>query len=140
MAPVSFARPLPHKPAIPLLRRPARLHLHVSQAAQTPVSVDPDLWQALELCGDDELSGIYLELTRPSPFSPLVKSVVAEKSDYNTLDYSRREVMGKIESRFRFLAANSLEVLNGTRPTYRDTLTHIRHRWVQVDRLCGTHS
>lgn len=135
MPPPSFAKSLPYRPSILLLHRPTRLRLHnlhasVTKATQIPLAVDPDLWQVLELCGDDELSGIYMELTGPSPFSPLVKSVVAEKSDFQNIDCSRGEVMGKIESRFRFLAANSLEVLKGTRPSYRDTLTHMRHRWV----------
>ena len=34
--------------------------------------------QVLDLCSDDELESVYELLYAPSPFSPMVKSLVAE--------------------------------------------------------------
>jgi hypothetical protein len=37
-------------------------------------------------------------------------------------------VMHRIEARFRFLAADSTSLIQGRRPSYRDTLLAIRDR------------
>lgn len=43
------------------------------------LDVDRELWQVLDLCNDEELEAVYNILHGPSPFSPVVKSMVVEK-------------------------------------------------------------
>lgn len=98
---------------------------------EEPISgfdVDADLWEVLNLCQDEELERIYDELFGQSPFSPVVKSVVAVNEPSALTFHGRKSVMHKIESRFRFLAADSLATLRGYRPTYKESLAHIRSK------------
>jgi len=99
------------------------------------LDVDQDLWQVLDLCSDDELESIYELLYAPSPFSPMIKSLVSESEPALLGLRGRLSVMHKIEARFRFLAADSASLLHGRRPSYRDTLMSIRNR---MDVPCST--
>lgn len=58
----------------------------------------------------------------------MVKNVVADGEPAGVLGTGRDKIMTRIESRFRFLAANSIETLRGERPTYRESLSHIRSK------------
>jgi len=95
----------------------------------SPCDVDRDLWEVLELCSRDELELLYETLFSPSLFSPFVKSLVTEKEPASIEYRGRTSVMHKIQSRFRFLAASSMETLKGYRPTYRETLMHIQSKF-----------
>ena len=94
----------------------------------SPCDVDRDLWEVLELCNREELELLYDTLFAPSLFSPFVKSLVVEKEPAAVEYRGRTAVMHKIQSRFRFLAASSMQTLQGYRPTYRETLMHIQSR------------
>lgn len=104
-----------------------------SVASLTPpistYDVDLELWQVLDLCSDEELEGLYNILHGPSPFSPLVKSLVTVKEPALVEVRGRSSIMHKLESRFRFLAADSASFLQGRRPGYREILLQIRTRW-----------
>jgi hypothetical protein len=104
-----------------------------SLASLTPpistYDVDLELWQVLDLCSDEELEGLYNILHGPSPFSPLVKSLVRVKEPALVQVRGRSSIMHKLESRFRFLAADSASFLQGRRPGYREILLQIRTRW-----------
>lgn len=93
------------------------------------LDVDPELWQALDLCSDDELEVLYKLLHSRSPFSPVLKSLVLENEPALVEKRGRLSIMHKVESEFRFLAADSATLLRGKRPAYRDTLLRI------IDRL-----
>jgi len=97
-----------------------------------PLDVDLDLWEVLELCDQDELELIHETLFSPRLFSPIVKTLVAEREPANVLHQGRTTVMHTIHTRFRFLAASSLETLRGGRPTYRETLMHIRTKYTPL--------
>jgi hypothetical protein len=102
-----------------------------SASLTVPVSqydVDKDLWDVLDICSDEELEMLYNTLHGPSPFSPVIKSLAAEDEPLLLDLRGRGSVMHKIESRFRFLAANSTQFLRGKRPAYRETLLYIRDR------------
>lgn len=92
------------------------------------LDVDHELWQVLDLCTDEELELVYDVLHSSSPFSPVVKSLVTENEPAMVELRGRVSVMHKVESRFRFLAADSAFLLQGKRPGYRDTLLAIRDR------------
>ena len=99
-----------------------------SDRPSSPCDVDRDLWEVLELCNREELELLYDTLFAPSLFSPFVKSLVVEKEPAAVEYRGRTTVMRKIQSRFRFLAASSMQTLRGYRPTYRETLMHIQSR------------
>jgi hypothetical protein len=44
------------------------------------IDVDPELWAVLSLCSDDELEALHAVLHGPSPFSPLVKSLMVSST------------------------------------------------------------
>ncbi|MEW5308619.1 MAG: hypothetical protein WDW38_000563 [Sanguina aurantia] len=92
------------------------------------LDVDKDLWQVLDLCTDTELEALFAVLHSRSPFSPLVKNMLVEKEPALLQQRGRVSIMHKIESRFRFLAADPDALLKGTRPGYRETLLTIRDR------------
>ena len=92
------------------------------------LDVDLDLWGVLDLCSDEELELLYKTLHSTSLFSPVVKSLVTEREPALLELRGRVSVMHKLESRFRFLAADSQSLLQGRRPGYRETLLSIRDR------------
>lgn len=92
----------------------------------SPMDVDPELWAVLDLCSDDELESLYNILHSTSPFSPVLKSLVVQDKEPALISQrGRRSVMHKIESKFRFLAADSATLLRGARPSYRCALLNI---------------
>lgn len=91
-------------------------------------NVDRDLWEVLEICDLDELELVYRILFTRNPFSPVVKNMVTEADSVDTRFYERNSIMQKIQSQFQFLAASSIQTLRGIRPTYRETLLHIRKK------------
>lgn len=90
--------------------------------------MDHELWEALDLCSDDELEALYDVLHCSSPFSPVLKSLVVEKEPALLQLRGRRSVQHKVEQHFRFLAADSSTLLQGRRPSYRQTLLNIRDK------------
>jgi hypothetical protein len=58
--------------------------------------VDQEMWQVLDLCSDDELEGIYNILFGPSPFSPVVKSIVKEDEPALLQLRGRSSIMHKV--------------------------------------------
>ena len=99
--------------------------------AHEPLSsldVDAELWEVLDMCSDDELETLYNVLHCSSPFSPVLKSLVSEKEPALLQVRGRRSVQHKVESHFRFLAADSATLLKGRRPNYRQTLLNIRDK------------
>ena len=52
-------------------------------------------------------------------FSPLVKSIVAEREDVSAALHGRDLLMQRIDQRLRFLAADSASTLKGRWPDYR---------------------
>lgn len=92
------------------------------------LDVDKELWEVLDLCSDEELETIYDVLFGASPFSPVVKSMVKEDEPPLLQLRGRTSIMHKIESRFRFLAADSTATMRGKRPSYREALLLIRDR------------
>jgi len=99
------------------------------------LDVDQELWEVLDLCSDEELEMVYNILHSNSPFSPVVKSIVTEKEPALVELRGRVSVMHKVESRFRFLAADPACLLQGKRPGYREALLAIRDR---VDVRCSS--
>lgn len=89
------------------------------------LDVDPELWAALDLCSDDELSILHKLIHSRSPFSPLLKSLCLENEPALLDKRGRLSVMHKIEADFRLLAADSTTFIRGKRPNYRDTLLRI---------------
>ncbi len=64
-----------------------------------PVSaldVDAELWQVLDMCGDDELEALHAVLHAPSPLSPLVKSVVRDDEPPLLSLRGRASIMHKV--------------------------------------------
>eukprot|EP00879_Flechtneria_rotunda_P018162 GHRR01019049.1.p1 GENE.GHRR01019049.1~~GHRR01019049.1.p1 ORF type:complete len:253 (+),score=57.54 GHRR01019049.1:100-858(+) len=92
------------------------------------LDVDRELWAVLDLCSDEELESLYNILFGASPFSPIVKSIVKEDEPPLLQLRGRSSIMHKVESRFRFLAADSTATLRGKRPSYREALLLIRDR------------
>jgi len=92
------------------------------------LDVDLELWHILDLCSDEELELLYKTLHSASLFSPVVKSLVTEREPALLEQRGRVSVMHKVESRFRFLAADSQSLLQGRRPGYREVLLSIRDR------------
>lgn len=90
--------------------------------------VDPDLWEVLEICDIEELHLIHRILFSRNPFSPLIKNLVTETDPIDAQLNSRDSMMFKIQNQFQFLAASSLQTIRGIRPSYRDTLLHIRSK------------
>ncbi|KIY99117.1 hypothetical protein MNEG_8844 [Monoraphidium neglectum] len=80
------------------------------------------------MCDDDHLEQLYAILFGPSPFSPVVKTLVAQDEPAALQQRGRASVMHKIESRFRFLSANSASTLRGKWPSYREALLLVRDR------------
>ena len=58
----------------------------------------------------------------------MVKSLVIEKEPALLDQRGRLSVMHKVESRFRFLAADPTTLMRGKRPGYRETLLAIRDK------------
>jgi len=56
------------------------------------------MWQVLDLCSDDELEGIYNILFGPSPFSPVVKSIVKEDEPALLQLRGRSSIMHKVRT------------------------------------------
>lgn len=90
--------------------------------------VDRDLWAVLEMATEQELQQVYDCLHGRSLTSPLLKTLVADKEPASVQLSGRLLLMYKIEQRFRFLAADSITVLRGQRPSYRDALLKLRDR------------
>lgn len=57
------------------------------------------------------------------------------QSTNNSNVQSRESLMKDIETRFRFLAADSLETLRGEHPSYRETLTHIQKKYLYLFKI-----
>ncbi|CAL5227452.1 g10419 [Coccomyxa viridis] len=92
------------------------------------LDVDRELWELLDLAQDDELQAVHDILYGASPLSPLLKSILKENEPAAIARRGRASIMHRIESRFRFLAADSGAMLRGYRPSYRETLLCIRDR------------
>jgi hypothetical protein len=75
-------------------RAPAR------QLALTPpiseLDVDRELWEVLDLCSDEELEALYGVLHSPSPFSPVVKSLVQQSEPALVALRGRTSLMHKV--------------------------------------------
>ncbi|KAI8464180.1 MAG: hypothetical protein J3K34DRAFT_474538 [Monoraphidium minutum] len=97
-------------------------------APVSALDVDQELWQVLDLCSDEHLEQLYAILYGASPFSPVVKTLVAQDEPAALQARGRASVMHKIESRFRFLSANSTSTLRGKWPSYREALLLVRDR------------
>eukprot|EP00210_Caulerpa_lentillifera_P006434 g6146.t1 len=91
--------------------------------------IDPELWKVLEICDIEELQMIHRILFSRNPFSPFVKNLITETDQIDVQFDARDSVMYKIQNQFQFLAASSLETIRGVRPSYRDTLLHIRSKF-----------
>lgn len=63
--------------------------------------VDPDLWEVLDLCSDQELEEVHNILTNPHPFGPLVKSLVLDREPPAVAYTGRVSLMHRIDSKFR---------------------------------------
>ncbi|GIL88906.1 hypothetical protein Vretimale_16868 [Volvox reticuliferus] len=95
----------------------------------SPIDVDHELWAVLDLCTDDELEALYNILHSTSPFSPVIKSLLVERDEPALVSLrGRRSVMHKVEAHFRFLAADSVHLLRGARPSYREVLLDVREK------------
>lgn len=62
------------------------------------LDVDPELWQVLDLCSDEELEAIYNILHGASPFSPVVKSIVREDEPPLLQLRGRTSIMHKVRA------------------------------------------
>jgi hypothetical protein len=60
------------------------------------LDVDKELWEVLDLCSDEELETIYDVLFGPSPFSPVVKSMVKEDEPPLLQLRGRTSIMHKV--------------------------------------------
>jgi hypothetical protein len=60
------------------------------------LDVDKELWEVLDLCSDEELESIYDVLFGPSPFSPVVKSMVKEDEPPLLQLRGRTSIMHKV--------------------------------------------
>ena len=82
------------RPRIGATTSPAR------QLALTPpmseLDVDRELWEVLDLCSDEELEALYGELHSPSPFSPVVKSLVQQSEPALVALRGRTSLMHKV--------------------------------------------
>ena len=67
----------------------------------------------------------------------VVKSLVRENEPALLELRGRVSVMHKVETRFRFLAADPASLMQGRRPCYRETLLAIRDRCVLCDAMLG---
>ncbi|GIL65383.1 hypothetical protein Vafri_19137 [Volvox africanus] len=95
----------------------------------SPMDVDSELWAVLDICTDDELEALYNILHSTSPFSPVIKSLLVERDEPALVSLrGRRSVMHKVEAHFRFLAADSVHLLRGARPSYREVLLDVRDK------------
>ncbi|EFJ44503.1 hypothetical protein VOLCADRAFT_95192 [Volvox carteri f. nagariensis] len=93
------------------------------------MDVDQELWAVLDMCTDDELEALYNILHSTSPFSPIIKSLLVERDEPALVSLrGRRSVMHKVEAHFRFLAADSVHLLRGARPSYREVLLNVRDK------------
>ncbi|KXZ49641.1 hypothetical protein GPECTOR_20g498 [Gonium pectorale] len=93
------------------------------------MDVDQELWAVLDLCSDDELEALYSILHSTSPFSPVLKSLMVERDEPALLaQRGRRSVMHRCEAHLRFLAADSMALLRGRRPSYREILLDVRDK------------
>ncbi|CAG9460148.1 unnamed protein product [Pedinophyceae sp. YPF-701] len=91
--------------------------------------VDPDLWYVLELASDDDLDSLRAIVFGSSPFSPLLKSLMAKRDDPGpAATADRRELMLAIERRVRFLAADGVAIARRSWPSYREALVAVRDR------------
>lgn len=78
---------------------PARSKSAKLVALTAPVShldVDKELWELLDLCTDHELETVYNILFGPSPFSPVVKSLVKESEPCMLDQRGRSSIMHKV--------------------------------------------
>eukprot|EP00208_Stichococcus_sp_RCC1054_P004108 CAMPEP_0206134656 /NCGR_PEP_ID=MMETSP1473-20131121/134_1 /ASSEMBLY_ACC=CAM_ASM_001109 /TAXON_ID=1461547 /ORGANISM="Stichococcus sp, Strain RCC1054" /LENGTH=373 /DNA_ID=CAMNT_0053526275 /DNA_START=271 /DNA_END=1393 /DNA_ORIENTATION=- len=103
-----------------------------STVPRTPVEVDNELWEVLELCSMEELEEVYDCLFGASPLSPVVKSLVTESEPAAGHLRGRDSLMRSIDQRFRFLAADAGATLRGRWPSYREALLSVRDR-LKVD-------
>lgn len=88
---------------------------------------DFELCEVLDLATDQELEQIYEALYSSSLLSPIGKSL--QTAEPPALHYRGRDgLIRRIEHRFRFLAADAMDTLRGTWPTYRQTLLGVRQR------------
>lgn len=62
------------------------------------LDVDKELWEVLDLCSDEELEAVYNILHGPSPFSPVVKSLVKESEPPLVELRGRTSLMHKVRS------------------------------------------
>eukprot|EP01024_Parvocaulis_polyphysoides_P041205 TRINITY_DN37783_c1_g3_i1.p1 TRINITY_DN37783_c1_g3~~TRINITY_DN37783_c1_g3_i1.p1 ORF type:complete len:387 (+),score=43.67 TRINITY_DN37783_c1_g3_i1:176-1336(+) len=96
------------------------------------VDVDQELWRTLELCEDDELCAVYDILQADSWFSPLGKRILGENEPSALNFRGRKALMRRIEKQFRFLAADSMSMIRGVRPSYRQTLVNLT-QYLKID-------
>lgn len=83
----------------------------------------------MELATDEELEQVHALLAGRSLFSPLVKSLVAEREEELSAALSGREALIlAIDRRLRFLAADSRDTLRGRWPPYRQVLLMVRDK------------
>jgi hypothetical protein len=68
------------------------------------LDVDKELWEVLDLCSDEELETIYDVLFGPSPFSPVVKSMVKEDEPPLLQLRGRTSIMHKVCAAWGMLA------------------------------------
>lgn len=92
------------------------------------LDADSELWEVMGFCDDAELEAVHHILYGPSPFSPVVKSIVGDNEPPAVSRRGRAGVMRRIESRFRFLGADAVSTLKGHRPSYREVLVHMRQK------------
>lgn len=90
--------------------------------------VDPELFEVLELATDEELEQIHALLAGRSLFSPVVKSIMAEREDLSASASGREVLILAIDRRLRFLAADSRGTLRGVWPGYRQVLLMVRDK------------
>ncbi|BBN14755.1 hypothetical protein MPTK1_6g14240 [Marchantia polymorpha subsp. ruderalis] len=96
---------------------------------------DPELHFVLELASDVELQELSKILYGRSLLSPLLKSLARADGSSNydhgehlTEQEGRDALLGRLESRFLFLAADAKATLSGRRPTYRNVLLQVRKK------------
>ncbi|KAL4458066.1 hypothetical protein ABPG75_012931 [Micractinium tetrahymenae] len=90
---------------------------------------DPELLEVLELATDEELEQVHALLAGRSLFSPLVKSLVAEREEgLSAAESGREALILAIDRRLRFLAADSRDTLRGRWPPYRQVLLMVRDK------------
>ncbi|KAG6544293.1 hypothetical protein Mapa_014296 [Marchantia paleacea] len=97
--------------------------------------LDPELHFVLELASDVELQELSKILYSRSLLSPLLKSMASadgssshDHGQHLTELEGRDALLGRLESRFLFLAADAKSTLSGRRPTYRNVLLQVRKK------------